>query len=371
MASPRRKIMAYWHLAALSALLAVHLGSSSSLVCPGGTTADEVLAGQDLTGKVAIVTGGDNGLGYATAFALAKRGSTIVIGNRNQTHGQEAAQEIAVATGVRVLALPLDLGSLQSVRDFAKSFLRELGPRLHILVNNAGIGGPSKLTADGFELVFQVDYLGHFLLTELLLPALRASRPARVVNVASGAHENACESAGWPRDCFKDWTYLPPPVVPRKNVTVHFSSGTVIMNSSSYGIAKFLNIQHAAELAMREREVGVEAFSLTPGFALTSMTSGFDPSDPKARAFCEQQIHPDASLPPNPCPFSAAQGAAAIAMCAAGKDALASGAYYSRTWACQRRPVVMQGFTEEMQHELYERSLHWAGRALGTQEVVV
>lgn len=344
-------------MAAMSFAAVLRGDAVATLACPGNTTADQVLAELDLSGQVALVTGGDSGLGYATADALARRGAKVVIANRNQTNGERAAREIAATTGGDVRAMLLDLAVLDSVRRFAKSFLEELGPRLHLLVNNAGIAGPSVRTVDGFELVFQVDYLGPFLLTELLLPALRGSTPARIVNVASGVHENACEEAGFPEGCFKDWTYLPPPVVPVKPVTVHYRQGARVVNSSTYGIPKFLNIQHAAALARREQ--GIEAFSLTPGFALTGMTSA-DPTSPQVRAFCEGQIHPDPSLPPNPCPFSAAQGAAVIAFCASGQAAH-SGGYYSRTWACEERPVEMHSFSEAMQLELYERSRAWLG----------
>lgn len=328
--------------------------------CPGNTTAEEVVVGMDLSGKVAIVTGGDSGLGYAMALELARQKATVVIANHNQTNGEIAARNITAATGRSVHAMSLNLGSLESVRRFAHDFLSEHGLRLHLLINNAGISRPSVMTTDGFELVFEVDYLGHFLLTELLLPALRASAPARVVNVASGAHENACESAGWDVDCFKDWTYLPPPVVPVRNVTVHYRSGAKVVLSSSYGIGKFAQVQHAAALARREAAAGVEAFSVTPGLALTGMTSGIDPDSPVIKAFCQAQIHPSPELPPNPCPFSAEQGAAVIAACAAGQVS-PSGAYFSRTLACGESPIAMQGFTEAMQDEFYERSLGWVG----------
>jgi NAD(P)-dependent dehydrogenase (short-subunit alcohol dehydrogenase family) len=257
---------------------------------------------------------------------------------------------------------------LASVRSFSKSFLAHFS-ELHLLINNAGIGHPSILDADKFELVFEVDYLGHFLLTELLLPTLRQSSPSRIVNVASGAHENACESAGWPEGCFKDFTYLPPPIVPVKNVTVHYRTGAQNTCSSSYGIAKFAQTQHAAELALQEKEKGsgVQAFSITPGFALTSMTSGVDPKKYKNSTLCEGQAHPDPSLPAQPCPFSAAQGAAVIAYSATG-DAK-SGHYYSRGFACEERPIAQHGMSKEMRSEFYTRSKEWVG--LKAAEAVV
>eukprot|EP00929_Paragymnodinium_shiwhaense_P094489 TRINITY_DN55080_c0_g1_i1.p1 TRINITY_DN55080_c0_g1~~TRINITY_DN55080_c0_g1_i1.p1 ORF type:complete len:386 (-),score=86.06 TRINITY_DN55080_c0_g1_i1:236-1333(-) len=365
--------MARWFRGGLALAASARLGSAADLFCPQNTTADDVLAGLDLTGKMAVVTGGDSGLGFAITEALVKRGATVVIANRNTTAGEIAAQKIGKATGKKaVTALALDLSSLESVRSFATQYIGEFGESLSMLVNNAGIAGPSVKSKDGYELVFEIDYLGHYLLTELLLPSLRAAAKAEgsahVVNVASGAHENACETAGWPRDCFKDFTYLPPPVVPKKTVVVHYKNYSANTSSSSYGIAKFLNIQHAAELAVREKKNNISAVSMTPGFALTSMTGGFDPRDPQIKHICETQVHPDPSIPTNPCPFSAAQGAAAIAYGLTGKAR--SGAYFSRTWACEEVPVAMQGFTEGLRAELYERSRSWALSAPGQEFVV-
>jgi len=336
-------------------------------ICPGNSTADFVLEGLNFSGKIAIVTGGDSGLGYATASALAKKGAQVIIATHNLTKGNAAADQIAQATGADVRSpWALDLASLASIRSFATNFLAEFEHGLNFLVNDAGIAHPSVMSKDGFELVFQVDYLGHFLLTELLLPALRSSSPSHVVNVASGAHENACEAAGWAEGCFKDFTYLPPPVVPRRNVTVHYRGRTAISNSSSYGIAKFLMIQHAAELAEREKNADVKAFSLTPGFVLTSMTHGWDPDTPWSRIVCDEQVHPDGAnpnMPPNPCPFTADQGAAAIAACVA--PFAPNGAYISRARACGKAPVVMHGMTKELRSELYNKSLAWVGLKAG------
>lgn len=331
----------------------------TQLPCSGKATADDVLAGiTGWNGTVAIVTGGDSGLGYSIAMALAKKNVAVVLASHNQSKTEAAASKIKKATGnSQVHAFHLDLSSLDSAREFVANFSKSFS-KLNFLINDAGIGHPSKQSKDGYELVFEVDYLGHFLITDMLLPMLRISSPARIVNVASGAHENACESAGWKEGCFSDWKYLPPPVIPVKNVTVHYRSGAANVTSSSYGIAKFLNIQHAAALATLEKKSGVEAFSMTPGFALTAMTSHFDPHSGSAKVLCEEQIHPDPSIPANECPFTADEGAAPIAFCLTGKAR--SGAYYSRTWACEERPVTMHGFTKQMQIELYNRSRTWA-----------
>lgn len=343
---------------------AARAAAVGGLQCPANTTADDVLGGLDLSGLVAVVTGGDSGLGFATAMALARRRARVVIASRNLTKAAIAAEEIAKTTGEAVTTIALNLASLASVRAFAASFLEEFGPKLNFLVNNAGICAPSATSIDGYELVFEVDYLGHFLLTELLLPALRASSPARVVSVSGGYCEFACEIAGWPEGCFKDWTYLPPPVVPHREVVIHSGTGTATVNSTSCGVAKFLNVQHAKMLAQREAGAGVEAFSITPGMALTGMTAGgFGPG---MRQACEAQIHPDPSLPPNPCPFSADQAAAVIAFGLSGR-AGPSGAYLSRTWACEARATADHGLTESMRMELYERSLQWAHAAAAAE----
>lgn len=296
-------------------LLFAHVVSMgwSTLICPSKTTADDILQGQNLSGKLALVTGGDSGLGFSIALAMAKRGAEVVIANHNATSGGIAAKNLSKLSGSKVEALPLNLASLTSVRQTFDMFAQKYGDRpLHFLINDAGITGPSKLTTDGFEMNFEVDFLGHFLLTDLLLPALRRGAPSRVVIVSSGLHENACEAVGWPADCFKDWRYLPPPVVPQKEVTVHTHSGLEKRNSSTYGIAKFLNAQHAAVLAIRKAQNGIESCSLTPGFALTGMTRRFVNTS-GVEAQCKVQRHPDPSIPTNPCPFSADEGAAVLA----------------------------------------------------------
>lgn len=355
----------------IALLLFAHVVSIgwSTLICPSKTTADDILQGPNLSGKLALVTGGDSGLGFSIALAMAKRGAEVVIANHNATSGDIAAKNLSELSGSKVEALPLNLASLKSVRQTFDIFTQKYGDRpLHFLINDAGITGPSKLTPDGFEMNFEVDFLGHFLLTDLLLPALRRGAPSRVVIVSSGLHENACEAVGWPADCFKDWRYLPPPVVPQKEVTVHTHSGLEKRNSSTYGIAKFLNAQHAAVLAIREAKNGIESCSLTPGFALTGMTRRFVNTS-GVEAQCKAQRHPDPSIPTNPCPFSADEGAAVLAYCATGS--IRSGAYYSRTYACQEQPIVMQGFTRAMQLELYEKALGWVKQAKHVDDLVV
>jgi retinol dehydrogenase-12 len=139
-----------------------------------------------------LVTGGNTGIGMATATSLAKEGGRVYIACRDATRGETAVAAIKSASGSDAVALlPLDLASLASVRACAEAFLVRDEP-LHVLINNAGVAGQRGITADGFELHFGVNHLGHFALTMLLLDRLKASGPgARIVNVSSESHYGA------------------------------------------------------------------------------------------------------------------------------------------------------------------------------------
>lgn len=144
----------------------------------------------DQTGRLAIVTGSNTGLGYDTARVLAERGATVVIAVRDTAKGEAAAARIrAVHAGADVAVQRLDLGSLASVRESAAE-MTAAHPRIDLLINNAGVAYPPKqTTADGFELQFGTNHLGHFALTGLLLPNLLDVDGSRVVVVASVAHK--------------------------------------------------------------------------------------------------------------------------------------------------------------------------------------
>ncbi|HNI71148.1 MAG TPA: oxidoreductase [Marmoricola sp.] len=136
----------------------------------------------DLSGRTAIVTGANSGIGWHTADELARHGASVVLACRDRERGEEAAARIEGATRVE----QLDLASLQSVQDFAE---RWDGP-LDLLINNAGVmmSPTYRTTADGFELQFGTNHLGHFALTGRLLPHLLATAAPRVVTVSSNAH---------------------------------------------------------------------------------------------------------------------------------------------------------------------------------------
>jgi NAD(P)-dependent dehydrogenase (short-subunit alcohol dehydrogenase family) len=143
----------------------------------------------DQSGRTAVVTGANGGLGLATARALAGAGARVVMAARNQAKAAEAEERIrAGLPDASLTVVPLDLGSLDSVRTAAEQILAK-HDSVDLLVNNAGVMGiPEGKTADGFELQFGVDHLGHFALTARLMPALLRAPSARIVTVTSTAH---------------------------------------------------------------------------------------------------------------------------------------------------------------------------------------
>jgi NAD(P)-dependent dehydrogenase (short-subunit alcohol dehydrogenase family) len=164
------------------------------------TTADEVLAGVDLSDRRALVTGATSGVGVETARALAAHGATVVLGVRNVEAGERIAAQLKESTGNGSVTVGrLDLSDLQSVRLFTAEWD---GP-LDLLINNAGIMATPELTRtpEGHELQFAVNYLGHFALTTGLHPALAHSGRSRIVSLSSNAHLFAPFS-------FDDYDYL-------------------------------------------------------------------------------------------------------------------------------------------------------------------
>lgn len=204
----------------------------------------------DLSGKVALVTGANTGIGRVTATQLALRGAHVFLACRSAERTQPVLQDIAQLSDGKARAefLPLDLGDLASVRACAQQFLAR-GLPLHILVNNAGLAGARGFTASGFELAFGVCHVGHFLLTELLLDTLKASAPARVVMVASKAHRQARGI---------DFDAVRRPTATRTGLR-------------EYGVAKLANILFAAELARRLHGTGVTTYALHPGVVATDV----------------------------------------------------------------------------------------------------
>lgn len=211
--------------------------------------AQDVIAGIDLGGRVAIVTGASGGLGAETARALASAGARVLLGVRDLAKGEAAAQSIRAAhADAQVAVSQLELASPASVRAFAARFLAS-EPALHILVNNAGVMAcPLSRTPEGWELQFATNHLGHFLLTLLLLPALRAGAPSRVVNLSSGGHRIAGVDLADPhfeRRAYDKW--------------------------QAYGQSKSANVLFSVEFERRFAHEGIHANAVHPGAIVTEL----------------------------------------------------------------------------------------------------
>lgn len=143
----------------------------------------------DQKGRVVIVTGGNSGIGYETGLVLAGKNAHVMLAVRDLDKGNEAARTIRQRyPQAQVTVRIVDLADLKSIRTFAETFLAH-DKKLDILINNAGMMAlPKRKTMDGFEMQFGINHLGHFALTGLLLPALKATPRARVVTVSSGVH---------------------------------------------------------------------------------------------------------------------------------------------------------------------------------------
>lgn len=142
-----------------------------------------------MQGKVCVITGASSGIGRATAFGVARLGATVVLVCRNRERAEATRAAIMEATGnARVEVALADLSAQAEIRRLAHELLGRY-PQIHVLINNAGVLNRSRsTTVDGIETVFAVNHLAYFLLTQLLLERLAASAPARIINVASGAH---------------------------------------------------------------------------------------------------------------------------------------------------------------------------------------
>jgi retinol dehydrogenase-12 len=199
----------------------------------------------NMTGRTCLITGATSGIGRAAAMALAGMGASLVLVGRNRERGEAVVAEIERATGNPDVALLLaDLSSQAAVRQLAREFLAA-GRPLHVLLNNAGVVNLRRETSvDGIEATFAVNHLAYFLLTLLLIPRLKESAPARIVNVASDAHAQA----GGRLD-FED-------LESRKSYSV----------MRVYGKSKLANILLTRELARRLEGTGVTANCLHPGF---------------------------------------------------------------------------------------------------------
>ncbi len=145
-----------------------------------------------MDGKICVITGANTGIGKETAIRIAEKGAHVVMACRSEDKGNTALKEVMELSGSdKVEFMRLDLASLESVREFAKAY-KDKHQKLHVLINNAGVvPWKRELTGDGLELTFQVNFLGPFQLTNLLLDVIKTSAPARIVNLTSGLHKMA------------------------------------------------------------------------------------------------------------------------------------------------------------------------------------
>ncbi|GAB3601114.1 SDR family NAD(P)-dependent oxidoreductase [Microbacterium tumbae] len=221
---------------------------SERIVTPFGptTTAAEVVSGIDLTGGRTIVTGGASGIGVETARALASAGAEVTLAVRDADAGARIAEDIARSTGNdRILVGRLDLADLDSVA----AFVSEWDGPLNILVNNAGVmASPFGRTAQGWELQFGTNHLGHFALAAGLHDRLAAAGSARVVSVSSSAHHRSpvvFDDINFERREYEPW--------------------------SAYGQSKTANVLFAVEASRRWAADGITVNALMPGGIRTNL----------------------------------------------------------------------------------------------------
>ncbi|XP_017061497.1 retinol dehydrogenase 12 isoform X2 [Drosophila ficusphila] len=286
----------------------------------------------DETGKVAIVTGGNTGLGRETVLELARRGATVYMACRDKEKGERARQEIVKKTGnSKVFSRECDLSSMDSIRKFVEDFKKEQR-ELHILINNAGVfWEPRRLTKEGFEMHLGVNHIGHFLMTNLLLDVLKRSAPSRVVVVASKAHE-------------------------RGQIYVDDINGKEFYDEGvAYCQSKLANILFTRELAKRLEGTGVTVNALNPGLADTEIARNMIFFQTKfAQTILKPLLWSAMKSPKN--------GSQTTLYAALDPDLeKISGQYFSD---CKLAPVAPAALDDEMAKWLWAQSEKWAGISL-------
>ena len=279
---------------------------------------------QDLEGRVYLVTGANTGIGKVTALELARRGGHVILACRSQPKAQQAIDQIQAACGHdRVEFLALDLNDLDQVRRSAQAFLARDLP-LHVLINNAGLAGQQGQTAQGFELHFGVNHLGHFLWTMLLMERLRDSgrpeQPARIVNVASRAHTR----------------------VKRIDYEAMQRPTKTVSGFPEYSVSKLANVFFTQELARRIQHDPIITSSLHPGVVASDIWRRVP--GPIRWLMTRRMI-------------SNEEGALTTLHCATSPEVLRdNGLYYDKARPKKPNPVVHD---QERAAELWRKSLEW------------
>jgi retinol dehydrogenase-12 len=266
-----------------------------------------------------LITGANTGIGLATARALVGRGARVFIACRDEARTRALSERIRLESSQSLEVLALDLARFESVHACAEQFAK-LDIPLHVLINNAGVAGKRALTHSGFELAFGVNHLGHFLLSQLLLPQLRAAGRARVITVASKAHYDAKGI---------DWD-----AVTKKTRS--------LTGLAEYSASKLANVLFSAELARRVSGTGITTYSLHPGVVASDAWRHMP--QPARWLYTRGML-------------SNEQGAQTSLYCALSPEVAGeSGLYYD-----DRRIKAPSGLAQDrtLAAELWERSLAW------------
>ena len=212
------------------------------------TTTDEVLEGISLQGRHFMVTGASSGLGEETVRALSSAGAKVTMVARNSDKLDAAADRIRTSVPTTDLQTGLvDLADLSSIRSYAEEYLQEAAP-IDVLINNAGVMAcPFMTTKDGFEMQFGTNHLGHFLLTNLLMPAIRSGQNPRIINLSSAGHTHSDVSLDDPNFETSEYNAW-----------------------ESYGRSKSANIHFTREIVRRYGDV-IRSFAVHPGVILTEL----------------------------------------------------------------------------------------------------
>jgi len=276
-----------------------------------------------LKNKIILITGGTSGVGKATAIKLSALGAKVVLMARDEARALETIDEIKTKIpGADPGFIAGDLSSLQSIRIAAETFTAEY-PRLDVLINNAGgVFDKFQKTKDGFEWAFQVNYLGHFLLTRLLIKKLEQSEDPRIINLSSEAHRMGKIDFG--------------------NLNCEKSFGTW----PQYGATKLMNVLFTKEL--KNRYKNISSFSLHPGVVRT----GFGANNTGLLRFFS-------SLPFLLTPEQGAE--TSVYLATASKTALKNGEYYKKSKVTPSSAITYQKETAARLWEISEQMLHEKG----------
>lgn len=361
--------------------------------CPFGLTANEIAAssGLDLAGKTCLVTGGRSGLGYAVAEALMWQNCTVVIASRNLEKNQEAVASLKTTVpGADVSYQTFDLEDFNSIREFATAFNGN-HTRLDYYFANAGQGGSGAqpLTVDGYERIFQVNYVGQFLLIQLLLPLIRQSQPSRILFTGSSTHSMSCGTVGMGHDNIEDDDCFDETVENNliSSVLPFDETGLGKIDSTfqcpplngAYPITKQLFIHLAKELSKREAEAGNEVYiySWAPGSIKTKLNpwafccnGPFDTMGTDSCHYILPFVGPtDDQGSPDPAAFSdhwvsSAHGAMGGLYAALHATPEEAGTFFATYNECANdKGLYLQGLTLQGREQLYEDSMVWAGLA--------